>query len=86
MVSFAIKLYWPGMEEGSVRELVDKLKRDLASMDPTAIGFLGCTVSPRDEICFLRIEADAEWRVAELVKRLELGRPRISEMVDLHVE
>ena len=50
------------------------------------IGFLGFTVSPREEICFLRVEADAEWRVAELVKRLELGRPRISEMVDLHVE
>jgi len=86
MTSFAIELYWPGMTDASIRELVNELKRILAPMDPTFIGFLGCMVAPRDEICFLRVEAEAEWRVAEIAERLALDRPRIWEMTELSID
>lgn len=85
MAAFAIEIYWPGMTEDSIRELVRRVKQTLASPtdEDAGVRYLGCMLSPDDEICFVRMEAEDAGSVAYFAQRLALGQSRISAMVDL---
>jgi hypothetical protein len=85
MASFAIEVYWPGLTDASVRALIARVKRAVADMavEGDVVRYLGCTVSPSDEVCFLRLEGDGKPVIAGIALRIGLGDARITEMIDL---
>jgi hypothetical protein len=85
MASFAIEIYWPGMTDASVRALIARVKRTVADTagEGDGVRYLGCTVSPADEVCFLRLDGDGRPVIAKIALRIGFGDARITEMVDL---
>lgn len=82
MPSFVIEVYWPDMTPALVDALVARAVR-VAREEHSAVGYVGCTVAPRDETCFIRVVANDEGAVGALVERLGLEGARVSELVDV---
>ena len=85
MASFAIEVYEPGLTEPFVQELTDRVKRTVAELAAQGadIRYVRCTLSPGDEILFVRLEAASVAAIDEVVRHLGLADTRVSEMVDL---
>ncbi len=82
MPSFVIEVYWPGMTRSLADDLVDRI-RDGAGEPGSRVRYIGCTVAPRDEVCFIRVDATSQGDLEALVDRLALSGTRISETVDI---
>lgn len=82
MRSFVIEVYWPGMTRALVDDLVDRT-RDHARKSASGVRYVGCTIAPRDEICFIRVDAVSQRDVVALADRLALSGARVSETVDI---
>lgn len=80
-MSFVIEMYWPGMTAPLVDDLVARI-RDAADAD-SGVSVLGCTMSPDDEVCFVRVDAPDGALVRSLVARLGLVGARVATTVDI---
>ena len=82
MSSFVIEVYWPGMTRSMVDDLVDRIRVEAG--EPTSgVRYIGCTLAPRDEVCFIRVDAASQREVDALVDRLGLRGARVAETVDI---
>lgn len=79
---FHLELYWPGVTPAAVEELASKVRAAAASMAAAGrpVRFVGATLSPQDEVCFLRMQATRS-DVDAIVAAAELVEPRVSEIV-----
>ena len=79
---FDLELYCPGVTPAGVEELAARVGAAAASMAAAGrpVRFLGATLSLRDEVCFLRVQA-ARTDVTAVVAAAELVEPRVSEIV-----
>ena len=82
MSSFVIEVYWPGMTRRLVDDLVDRI-RDAVGEPTCGVRYIGCTAAPRDEVCFVRVDAVSQREVEALVDHLGLRGARVSETVDI---
>ena len=82
MKAFLVELYWPGMTPTLVDGLVARV-RQATDNDREPVRYVGCTMTPRDETCFLRLAATEEAAVHGLIERLGLEGTRVSELVDV---
>lgn len=79
---FDVELYWPGVTPSTAAELVELVRSvagDVAGGGPAA-RFLGATLSPRDEVCFLRFESSRA-AVERVVREMGLKDARITEVM-----
>jgi len=85
MAAFVIEVYRPGLTPGSVAGLVRSLKRQSRATGepPDVIRYVGCTLAPADEVCYLRLESEGRAWVQALVDRLGWRDVRITEVVDV---
>jgi hypothetical protein len=65
-----------------VDDLVNRI-RARAADSVFGVRYIGCTLAPRDEVCFLRVDAASQRDVELLVDRLALRGARVSETVDI---
>lgn len=84
MRSFVIEVYWPDMTASLAADLAERA-RGAAAGTASSVRYVSCTMTPRDETCFLRVEARAEAAVDALVALLALPSARVSELVDVSV-
>lgn len=82
MKAFLVELYWPGMTPTLVDGLVARIRQATRS-DRQTVRYVACTMTPRDETCFLRLAAAEEAEVHGLVELLGLDGARVSEVVDV---
>jgi hypothetical protein len=82
MTGYGIELYWPGMTEAMVDDLVRRAAR-MVRDEPIAVRYVGCTLAPRDETCVLRVVASDEESVRRFAAKLGIERGRIAELVDV---
>jgi len=82
MKPFVIELYWPDMTPALVDKLVARAAQAARGANGT-VSYVGCTLAPRDETCFLRVAADDEGAVRALVERLGVEGARVSELVEV---
>ncbi len=84
MAAFAIEIYRPGITEASVRVLAAEVKRAVRALREAGVfvRYVGSTLSPVDEVCFVRLEGDAGV-IAQLVRGLGMNDARITEIVDV---
>jgi hypothetical protein len=83
MESFAIEIYRPGVNDASVRQLADEVRRAVAAMtdDGLAVRYRGCTLLPDDEVCFIRVEAEGLAAVEVVRRRMGLDDARVIRMM-----
>jgi hypothetical protein len=82
MTPFVIEVYWPDMTVALVDALVARAVR-APDDERSAATYVGCTIAPRDETCFIRVAAHDEAAVRALVERLGLASARVAELVDV---
>lgn len=85
MKAFLVELYWPGMTPTLVDGLVARI-HEATRHDQLAVSYVSCTMTPRDETCFLRFAAAEESAVHGLVERFGLNGARISVLVDVTMD
>jgi hypothetical protein len=85
MESFAIEIYRPGVNDASVRQLADEVRRIVAAMTDMglAVRYRGCTLLPGDEVCFIRLEAEGLAAVEGVQSRLGIEDARAIRMMDV---
>jgi hypothetical protein len=81
-VTFDVEVYWPVAGQAGTPPLVSRVRATVADMAGAGRGirFLGATLSPADEVCFLRFEASRE-DLEEVLRSAGLTGARISEVV-----
>ena len=62
MQAFVVEIYWPGVTEGLARELASRVRQvaEAARREGTVVRYLGCTLSPTDEVCFVTDRGSVE--------------------------
>lgn len=80
--TFDLELYWPGVTPAAVEELAGRVRAAAATMAAAGrpVRFLGATLSLRDEVCFLRLEATRR-DVDAVAAAAEIVEPRVCEVV-----
>ena len=80
--TFDLELYWPGVTPDAVVELAGRVQSAAATLAAAdhPVRFLGATLSLRDEVCFLRLQA-TRGDVDALARAAQLVEPRVSEIV-----
>ncbi len=82
MASHVIELYWPGMTEDLVAEVVDRLE-NAVRVKGGGLRYGGCTMVTRDEVCFLRVEGGSQAEIEALASELDMVGARVSETLEL---
>ena len=82
MATFTIELYWPGVQPALVEELSERARVMARQLGPRRLCYIGCTFTPSDEICVLRLEGPDRMAVSELVDELGIVGARVSEVVE----
>lgn len=70
------------MTRSLVDDLVERI-RDRARKPASGVRYIGCTVAPRDEVCFVRVDAVSQREVGALIHRLALRGARVSETIEI---
>jgi hypothetical protein len=82
MRPYAIEIYWPGMTPALVQDLAQRASR-AAAVPSAGVVYLGGTMAPHDETCFLRVTSEDETMVRRFVESLGIAGARVTELVDV---
>jgi hypothetical protein len=81
MATFVLEIYRPGLTRRTSHAIVRNIVRAIAA--GSSVRFLGSSLAPADEICYLRLESPAREAIDDLVERLALTDSRVAEVIDL---
>jgi hypothetical protein len=81
MATFVLEVYRPGLTRRASQAIVRTVVRAIAPGSP--VRFLGSSLAPADEICYVQLESPERAAVDDLAARLGFSDARVAEVINL---